>query len=143
MATILGAVDGSSIGDDALRWAVALLGLDHEWQVLTVVSPHGPAADPMARLDPPVISDRQLAEALAAAEQHALDLAVSLGLTGDVRIETGAPGPTICTVATALPADLIVIGSHGRGPLGRALLGSVSSHVVAHGPCAVLVDRTP
>ena len=39
-------------------------------------------------------------------------------------------------------ADLIVVGSHGRGFWGR-LLGSVSNGVVHHAPCSVLVVRKP
>jgi nucleotide-binding universal stress UspA family protein len=38
-------------------------------------------------------------------------------------------------------ADLIVMGSHGRGSLGRALLGSVSEAVVRHSPCPVMIVR--
>jgi nucleotide-binding universal stress UspA family protein len=39
-------------------------------------------------------------------------------------------------------ADLIVVGSHGYGFLGRALLGSVSDAVIHHAPCSVLVVKT-
>lgn len=39
------------------------------------------------------------------------------------------------------PADLIVIGSHGRGGVKRALLGSVAEGVMRHAPCPVLVVR--
>lgn len=36
---------------------------------------------------------------------------------------------------------MIVLGSHGRGPLGRLLLGSVSQHVVRHAPVPVVVRQ--
>jgi nucleotide-binding universal stress UspA family protein len=36
---------------------------------------------------------------------------------------------------------MIVVGTHGRGPIGRLLLGSVSEHVVRNAPCPVLVAR--
>ena len=39
-------------------------------------------------------------------------------------------------------ADLIVVGSHGRGTVGRFLIGSVSDHVVRNAPCPVLVVRS-
>lgn len=47
----------------------------------------------------------------------------------------------ICAAAKDGGADLIVMGSHGRGAFGRALLGSVSQGVVAHAPCPVTIVR--
>lgn len=55
----------------------------------------------------------------------------------------GVPGPTIVEIAEEWRADLIVVGSHGRGFWSRALLGSVSDAVVNHAPCSVLVVRAP
>ena len=43
--------------------------------------------------------------------------------------------------ADAEDADVVVVGSHGRGPVGRLLLGSVSSYVVEHAGARVLVVR--
>lgn len=56
------------------------------------------------------------------------------------RVERGSPDPIIIEVATDWKADLIVVGSHGRGFWGR-LLGSVSNAVVHHAPCSVLVVK--
>jgi nucleotide-binding universal stress UspA family protein len=53
----------------------------------------------------------------------------------------GHPAEEIVAAAKAWPADLIVIGSHGRGGLGRVLLGSVAEAVMRHAPCPVLVVR--
>jgi nucleotide-binding universal stress UspA family protein len=47
----------------------------------------------------------------------------------------------IINQATNLHADLIVIGTRGIGGFKRLLLGSVSSGVVSHAPCSVLVVR--
>lgn len=52
----------------------------------------------------------------------------------------GAPDQQIIERAREWKADLIVVGSHGRGFWGR-LLGSVSDGVVHHAPCSVLVVR--
>lgn len=63
----------------------------------------------------------------------------------DIDIETkaisGNPKETIVKEAEDWGADLIVVGSHGRGFWGRMLIGSVSNAVVRHAPCSVLVVR--
>lgn len=53
------------------------------------------------------------------------------------------PAPTLANMSEE--ADMVVVGSHGRGAAGRALLGSVSSGVVrrAHCPVAVVRDEDP
>ena len=52
----------------------------------------------------------------------------------------GSPEQRIVEEARRWKADLIVVGSHGRGFWGR-LLGSVSDAVIHHAPCSVLVVR--
>jgi nucleotide-binding universal stress UspA family protein len=54
---------------------------------------------------------------------------------------TGDPGDMIVEAAEAEHVDMVVVGSHGRGAVGRLFLGSVSEHVVRHAPCPVLVVR--
>lgn len=54
----------------------------------------------------------------------------------------GDPAESIVAAAQAERADLVVVGSHGRGTIGRLLLGSVSEYVVRNAPCPVLVART-
>jgi universal stress protein A len=39
------------------------------------------------------------------------------------------------------PCDLVVVGSHGRTGIKRALLGSVAEKIVRHAGCPVLVAR--
>jgi len=59
-----------------------------------------------------------------------------------VRAETGTPWDRIVAVAEGDPAiGLIVVGTHGRTGLPRALLGSVAEKVVRHAPCSVMVVR--
>jgi nucleotide-binding universal stress UspA family protein len=53
----------------------------------------------------------------------------------------GDPVDSIVGAARGWPADLVVVGSHGRDGLGRVLLGSVAEGVVRHAPCPVLVVR--
>ena len=47
----------------------------------------------------------------------------------------------ICTVAKSEKADLIVMGTHGRGGIGHAILGSVAEKVVRRAQCPVLTVR--
>lgn len=50
-------------------------------------------------------------------------------------------GSEIVALAADKRADLIVMGTHGRGGLSRLLLGSVTDYVVRHAPCPVLSVR--
>ena len=53
-------------------------------------------------------------------------------------------GPTAATIverAAALSADLIVMGTHGRGGVAHLLMGSVAERVVRTAGCPVLTTR--
>jgi nucleotide-binding universal stress UspA family protein len=56
-------------------------------------------------------------------------------------LRLGAADREIVAVAEELEADLIVLGSRGRGGIRRALMGSVSDSVVRHAHCPVMVVR--
>jgi nucleotide-binding universal stress UspA family protein len=56
-------------------------------------------------------------------------------------VPIGSSLTEIVDAARGWPADLIVIGSHGRGGVERALLGSVAEGVMRRAPCPVLVVR--
>lgn len=70
---------------------------------------------------------------------------VSRGRAAGVRVSfliwEGDPGESIVDAARSEQVDLVVVGSHGRGSVGRFLIGSVSDHVVRHAHCPVLVVR--
>jgi nucleotide-binding universal stress UspA family protein len=57
-------------------------------------------------------------------------------------LEEGDPKSRILDLAKEWPADLIVVGSHGRKGLSRFLLGSVSDAVARHAHCSVHIVRT-
>lgn len=65
------------------------------------------------------------------------------GLKARTVVRTGTPHQEIVALATDERADLVVIGTHGRGGLNRALLGSVADRVVRLAPCPVLTVREP
>jgi nucleotide-binding universal stress UspA family protein len=51
----------------------------------------------------------------------------------------GPPAAEIVRLAKELDVDLILVGSHGRGALARAILGSTADKVVRTAHCAVMV----
>ncbi len=62
--------------------------------------------------------------------------------TVSARVEPGSPWHVVVDAAEADPSvDLIVIATHGRSGIKRALLGSVAAQVIRHAPCPVLVTR--
>jgi nucleotide-binding universal stress UspA family protein len=65
------------------------------------------------------------------------------GLTVRIALRTGVPYAEIVELATNERADLVVLGTHGRGGINRALLGSVADRVVRLAPCPVLTVREP
>jgi nucleotide-binding universal stress UspA family protein len=68
---------------------------------------------------------------------------VERGLTVQPRVELGRPADVILAIADEAAADVIVLGSRGRGEIASMLLGSVSSEVAGRASCSVLVVRHP
>jgi nucleotide-binding universal stress UspA family protein len=66
---------------------------------------------------------------------------------GQVRVEPclveGAPVAEILRVAQETPADLVIMGTHGRTGLRRLLMGSVAEQVVRQAACPVLTVKMP
>jgi nucleotide-binding universal stress UspA family protein len=56
-----------------------------------------------------------------------------------VRVEVVEGAPSVVLVEAARGADLLVVGSRGRGALRGILLGSVALHCAMHAPCPVMV----
>lgn len=63
------------------------------------------------------------------------------GFSATAKMVPADPRGALIDVAKRLPADLIVVGSHGRSGFTKLLLGSVATHVVTHAPCSVLVVK--
>jgi nucleotide-binding universal stress UspA family protein len=78
------------------------------------------------------------AKSLALLESYRTE-AETAGITVDCFQKVGRPGRTICEVAKAVNADLIMVGRRGHSGLNEFLIGSVSNYVVHHAPISVLV----
>jgi nucleotide-binding universal stress UspA family protein len=63
------------------------------------------------------------------------------GLKWEILDEMGPPADVIVEVATKLPADVIVMVTHGRRGLARLVEGSIAEKVLRHAPCPVLAVR--
>jgi nucleotide-binding universal stress UspA family protein len=105
--------------------------------VVSVIDPGSlklPGGRFRARVDQVRERREQLAQALVARGRED-------GIDVSFLVWTGDPGDVIVEAAVAEHADMVLVGSHGRGPVGRLLLGSVSEFVVRNAPCPVLVVR--
>ena len=58
-----------------------------------------------------------------------------------LHVRIGKPDVELAQLASDLGADLIVVGTHGHGPLERLILGSVAESLLRNAPCPVLVCR--
>lgn len=146
---ILIATDGSDFSRAAVEKCCRMLKLsDHpEIKIISVYEQVVPmAAEPFA------ISAQYYQEMMEIArkqcEGFAADTAVQIkntlnGSTPKIETEVrlGAAPQIIVDEARDWNADLIVVGSHGRGFWGRLTLGSVSDAIIHHAPCSVLVAR--
>lgn len=74
--------------------------------------------------------------------EHAAGALEAAGLEAKPEVPHGDPRDMLVAFARDQKADLVVVGSHGKGRLERLLLGSVANYVVAHAPCSVLVVKT-
>lgn len=139
--TILVAVDFSAQSDKAVEYAVELarkldaaVHLVHGFVIPVVPAPEAGVALPPDWIDN---LERDCKRALAQLAQRYGDRGVAV----TTHLEWEDPRHAVVDVATRLKADLVVLGTHGRRGLKRALLGSVAESVVRFAPCPVLAVR--
>ncbi len=145
---ILLAVDGSLCSDAAITEVAA-----RPWPkgssvvILYVVHPRVPQIpDPLFSLY--AAHEQSLEEEQESGQRRVEDAAerIRQNLTVDfVEVETieGSPKKSILKEVRRIAADLVVLGSHGYGVIGRIVRGSVSQAVLSEAPCAVEVIRSP
>jgi nucleotide-binding universal stress UspA family protein len=133
---ILAGYDGSPGSEQALRWAArearsrgAVLTVCHSWGLGYPAPPSAAAAFDLARQS----GDRILAQGMRFAGTVMGD--------GKIRplLACGSAAHVLCEQSAN--ADMVVVGSRGRGGLAGMLLGSVSSQVTAHAAGRVVVVR--
>jgi nucleotide-binding universal stress UspA family protein len=142
---VLLAVDGSTSSDRAaslvgnLAWPMG-----STIEVLTTY----PGAVGLFSMPGVVLAADVIQETEAAMEAEARRIAITVArrlaapdITVQTKVVLGRAASAILGEASALDADLIVLGNRGRGPFESAVLGSVSAEVIDHSPRAVLVAR--
>ncbi|MEV5010833.1 universal stress protein [Streptomyces sp. NPDC055692] len=130
-------VDGSQSSYEALRWAVRYAGLVDGivqavavWELPGLYSWSAPAVDMEVDEDETREKMRkELTEVLGA------------DAAGSVRSHLVHGNPADVLLRAAEGAEVLVVGSRGRGGFARALLGSVSQHVSQHAGCPVVIVR--
>ena len=127
-------VDGSEPSLAALRWAVDEARLRHG-KVVIITAWHYPPV-------PSTVEDRGGNDSFHAAERvqtEALKAVAAEGvnITGNLVRDSAVTA----LLDAAKDADLLIVGSRGHGGFAGLLLGSVSSQVVHHAPCPVLIVR--
>ena len=136
--------DFSSCSEEAWRLAQRLAGMSGAELVLTHVLTEAPLFREGPFIMPKV---REVFEAARSFADAALEewaaKARAEGLAARAALRSGVAYQEIVALAVDERADLIVIGTHGRGGVDRALLGSVADRVIRLAPCPVLAVREP
>ncbi len=144
-STVLLCTDGSDLALSAIRQGLDLLALPDRIVVLSVAPPIDPslvtgtgfAGGVMTYDERNDLVEAQRGEAHA----HLDDTVRELGLGGaETMVVLGDAGHEICMLAETLPASVVVLGTHGRSGIKRAIMGSTSDYVVRNCVCPVLVQ---
>ena len=129
------ATDGSDASAKALAFVVAKLQPDRSTGNGGRVPIHVSVIHVM-----PFSNYQELKEARKLLKQRVRKL-IQAGFTAESVCLPGKPAEEIMQVAAKHRADLIVMGALGLGAIARFLIGSVSTRVVQHSSCSVLVVR--
>lgn len=144
---ILLVTDGTEFSDYAIEKVLAMgICTENEIKILSVVNfPVPVGLDPiggMASYPEMENTQKEYAERVVQSAAEKISSA-NQNLNISTQVAVGSPESRIVDIAEEWGADLIVVGSHGYNTWERLLLGSVSSAVVHHAPCSVLVARKP
>ena len=135
---ILCPIDFSDESRQALAHATAVA----RWYGAAITLLH--VSHPEAFTNPPLLFDdlprgpAMIESALQAAADEMPKWSASVtaaGVAVETLVERGYPVQRILTRAAALPADLVVVGTHGRSGFDRFILGSVTEKLLRKAPC--------
>ena len=144
MSGILVGVDGSDYSRRALSWAMREAA--HHHVPLTVMTVHSGPVRPATEIywNIPDLPDNSFDPGpLRTALQEMTDaVAKETGETPpEITLKVTRGDPAEELVRASKDAELIVVGSHGRGAFAQLLMGSVSSKLTHHAACPVVVIR--
>ncbi|HEY3610623.1 MAG TPA: universal stress protein [Pseudonocardiaceae bacterium] len=138
-------VDGSPAGAAALRWAVRE-ATERHGTVRAVSVSHQPELMPATSyaIEPHELRQPEQDDVKRATWLRSLIDQARAGIENPAHVTailvTGDPETELATAAHG--ADLLVVGSHGHGPLAELFLGSVAAGSVRHAPCPVVIIPT-
>jgi nucleotide-binding universal stress UspA family protein len=151
--TILVPLDGSEVSESVLPYAIELVRRCRSKKVvlIEVVESLGQAMATMAPSEPAMVTPEAteaIMEGVEAEQQAAREYLSGVapkfkdaGAEVETVVVSGSPGIEIAQFAESNDIELITISTHGRGGLGRALLGSVADHLLHHVHVPVMVLR--
>jgi nucleotide-binding universal stress UspA family protein len=144
VTTIIVGVDGSPSSEGALDWALEEAALRGARVVALAVSPlpWSLGYDPVAKVDRDEVAAGRRAEVEAAVAASRTRVGASPDLEVEAHVQLDER-PAFVLITAAAEADLLVVGSRGRGGFRGLLLGSVSTACVHHAPCPVVVVPAP
>jgi nucleotide-binding universal stress UspA family protein len=141
LSTVLVPLDGSRFAEAALPLAIRLASAAEAR--LYLVSVNQPVAVPAGMGELAGLASNADEEAHRQSTQYLAGIAARCGLVGnrpvEFRLVDGLVGEAICDEAGRIGADLIVMATHGRGALGRLVLGSIADHVIRRSTRPVMV----
>jgi nucleotide-binding universal stress UspA family protein len=132
---ILIATDFSPASERAVEWALAIARRDGAQ--LTLVHALTPEPREFVPMDSPPELDRPRLKAEQEMKQLA-EKAAEKGIPCQLRVERGRAGDVVASFMAREDADLIVLGTHGRGGISKIALGSVAEEVLRQAMCPVL-----
>lgn len=137
-STIVVGVDGSDSSRAALTWAAHEARLrDAALQVVTAY--RFPLAFAGAGAGSDVAAPIEQREAESIQREMLADVGPALEGLDVSRSVAGGEGPGHAVIKAAAEADLLVVGTTGRGGVSGFTIGSVSHYCVSHAPCPVVV----